>query len=68
MIDQSLKELNNDKPVVSVAEEMINDFSRIFVNRYDFDMTYVYKNLYRKNKLEYEFNGKNDLKKKSVIF
>jgi len=65
LLDQSLKELGVDKPIVSVAEEMINDFSRIFINRYYFNMTHVYKNLYRKNKLEYEFNGTQNLKEKT---
>ena len=68
LIDESLKRLNTDKPLVSVPEEMIHDFSRIFINRYSFDMTYVYKNLYRKNKLEYEFNGKENLNTKSIYF
>ena len=68
LIDESLKQLNCDKPVVSVAEEMMHDYSRIFINRYDFNMSYVYKGIYRKGKLEYEFNGNNELEKKSIIF
>ena len=40
----------------------MNDYSRIFVNRYQFNLDKVHKNLYRKNKLEYEFNGKTLLK------
>ena len=69
LIDKSLEELNTDKPIVSVSEEMINEFSRIFINRYNFDISYVHKGLYRKGKLEYEFNGKNaNLKTKSVYF
>jgi len=68
LIDESLKRLNTDKPIVSVAEEMINEYSRIFINRYDFNMSHVYKNLYRRGKLEYEFNGNENLKKKTIIF
>ncbi len=34
LIDESLKRLNTDKPLCSVSGEMINDYSRIFVNRY----------------------------------
>jgi hypothetical protein len=69
LIDESLKQLNFDKPIISVSEEMINDYSRIFINRYNFNISHVYKGLYRKNKLEYEFNGKNvDLKNKSIYF
>jgi len=68
LIDQSLKELDNPRPVVSVAEEMINQYSRIFINRYGFDISHVYNSLYRKGKLEYEFNGVASLKEKSVYF
>jgi hypothetical protein len=68
LIDQSLKELNTDKPIVSVAEEMINDFSRIFINRYNFEITHVYNGLYRKHKLEYEFNGNKKLNNKTILF
>jgi len=68
LLDYSLKELGTDKPVVSVAEEMLNDFARIFINRYDFDMTHVYKGLYRPQKLEYEFNGTQELEKKTITF
>jgi hypothetical protein len=63
LLDESLKQLNCDKPLTSVSETMINDYSRIFINRYDFDLTYVHKGLYMKNKLEYQFNGE----KKSLI-
>lgn len=68
LIDESLRQLDCDKPIVSVAEEMINEYSRIFVNRYNFSLTQVYKGIYRKNKLEYEFNGFNNLNEKSVYF
>jgi hypothetical protein len=68
LIDESLKRLNEDKPIVSVSEEIINDFSRIFINRYDFDISYVYNGLYRKGKLEYEFNGNKKLGDKSIYF
>lgn len=57
LIDRSLKDLNDDKPICSVAETMINDFSRIFVNRYDFDLVRVHKGLYLPRTLEYQFNG-----------
>lgn len=65
LIDESLKRLECDKPLCSVSENMINDYSRIFVNRYGFDLTHVYKNLYLKNNLEYEFNGRKELKIKT---
>ena len=66
MLDESLKRLEVDKPLCSVSEEMINEYSRIFVNRYDFDLSHVYKGLYRKGKLEYEFNGGKTLTEKTL--
>lgn len=68
LIDKSLEILETEKPLVSVSEEMINDYSRIFINRYNFSMTHVYKGLYRKRILEYEFNGQEKLNKKSIYF
>lgn len=62
MIDKSLNLLNTDKPLCSVSSDMINDYSRIFINKYQFDLTYVYNGLYTKGKLEYEFNGNQKLK------
>lgn len=67
LIDYSLKLLNDSKPIVSVADEMINEYSRMFINRYNFDMTYVYNGLYRKNHLEYEFNGNKKLNEKTLF-
>ena len=61
LLDKSLKELNCDKPLCSVSQTMVNDYSRIFINRYNFDLTYVYKDLYKKQKLEYEVNGSKSL-------
>jgi len=69
LLDYSLKLLEDDKPVVSVAEDNLHQFSRIFINRYDFDMTYVHKGLYMPGKLEYQFNGnKESLVKKSIYY
>lgn len=69
LIDRSLKELECDKPLASVSEDMLNYFSRIFINRYDFNMTYVHKGLYLPGKLEYQFNGlQESLKEKSIIY
>lgn len=65
LIDESLKRLEIDKPLCSVSDKMINEYSRIFINRYSFDLTHVYKNLYTKNSLEYEFNGNKELKNKT---
>jgi len=68
LMDKSLKELGDNKPIVSVADEMINEYSRMFINRYDFNLTHVYNGLYRKNHLEYEFNGNKNLEDKSIYF
>ena len=62
IIDEALKRLNVDKPNLSVPEELMNEYSRIFVNHYNFSLDKVHKNLYRKNKLEYEFNGQTLIK------
>lgn len=62
--DFVLKEFKNRKPLLSVSEDYFHSFSRLFINHYKFNLTKVYKNLYKKNKLEYEFNGENsDLEK-----
>ena len=65
LIDESLKQLNCDKPMATVAEEMFHDYSRIFIERYDFNLTHVYKGLYRPGKLEYTFNEEKELKVKT---
>ena len=57
LIDESLKILNIDKPLCSVPEELFHDFSRIFINRYSFEVNEVKKGIYRKKKLEYFFNS-----------
>jgi len=58
LLDQSLKELDDPLPHCTVSEELINDYARIFINRYGFKMDYVERNLYRKGKNEYLFNIK----------
>lgn len=60
LMDESLKRLNNDKPLLSVSEDMFSSFARMFINKYNFNMTFVHKNLYKKGKLEYQFNGNVD--------
>lgn len=56
LIDRALHKINQDKPVVTVPEELINDYSRILVNRYAFDLSTVAKGKYRPKRLEYVFN------------
>lgn len=55
LIDQALN-LIGDKPLVSVSQELLHDYSRMFVNRYKFILSDVVKGAYRENKLEYFFN------------
>lgn len=55
LMDKTLDLIGN-KPVVSVSEELLHDYSRIFINRYNFTLSNVTKGQYRKNKLEYFFN------------
>ncbi len=60
VIDHTLKMLDNDKPLVTVSEALMHDFSRIFINNYDFDLVHVHKGIYQPGKLEYQFNGNQD--------
>lgn len=55
LIDKALS-LIGDRPRLSVCQELIHDYSRIFVNRYNFNLTNVAKGKYRPHKLEYFFN------------
>lgn len=57
LVEKMLRILNHDKPLCSVSQEMLHDFSRAFINLFKFDLTEVKKGLYRKGKLEYVFNG-----------
>lgn len=52
-----LRSIDHDRPLATVAEEMMHDFARIFINRFDFDLSSVQKGLYRHGRLEYVFNG-----------
>jgi GNAT superfamily N-acetyltransferase len=65
LIDRSLKQLDCDKPMVTVPEEKINELSRIMVNRFSFNLMHVDKGLYRPNMLEYIFNDIADQRVKS---
>lgn len=57
LIDRALDAIGVVNPLVTVSEELIHDYSRIFVNRYGFELAHVHKGLYRTGKLEYSFNG-----------
>jgi ribosomal protein S18 acetylase RimI-like enzyme len=57
LVEKMLRELDDDKPSCTVAEEMLHQFSRPFINLFKFDVSRVEKGLYRPGKLEYVFNG-----------
>lgn len=56
LVERMLRALDSDRPSCTVAEEMLHQFSRPFINHFDFELTRVEKGLYRPGKLEYVFN------------
>ena len=56
LIDSMIDHLGVRHPHCTVSEELIHQYSRIFVNRYGFHLSSVDKGKYRKGKLEYCFN------------
>jgi GNAT superfamily N-acetyltransferase len=56
LIDRMLDTLECDRPLCTVAEEMLHLYSRAFINRYGFKLNNVEKGAYRRGKLEYRFN------------
>lgn len=56
LVEKMLVLLDHDKPHCTVAEEMLHDFSRPFVNYFNFNLKEVKKGMYRQGKLEYIFN------------
>ena len=66
LIDRILRLIDVDRPELTVSEELIHDYSRIFINRFGFDLTRVEKGLYRPGRLEYQFNGATNHRLKSV--
>lgn len=63
----TMTHFNNKKPLLSVSENNFHLFSRIFINIFEFELVQVYKGLYSKGKLEYQFNGKKDDLKKTEL-
>lgn len=57
LINQTLTEMESDKPIVTVSEELFHQYSRVFHHYYNFKIEQVQKGLYRRNKLEYIYNG-----------
>lgn len=56
LLDSMLDHLQIAKPHCTVSEELLGQYSRLFVNRYGFDLSHVSKGQYRPGKLEYHFN------------
>lgn len=57
LIEKMMRLLNHDKPRCTVAEELLHQYSRVFIERMGFQLTDVSKGAYRRGKLEYGFNG-----------
>jgi GNAT superfamily N-acetyltransferase len=57
LVERTLRALDDDKPHCTVAEELFHQYSRAFINLFQFDLSEVDKGRYRKNKLEYVFNA-----------
>jgi GNAT superfamily N-acetyltransferase len=57
LIDRMLRELDDDKPHCTVSEDMLDIYSRAFINHYKFDLARVDKGTYRQGRLEYVFNA-----------
>lgn len=55
LFERSFESLNTEKPFLTVSEEKLLEFEKIF-RYYDFKMTSVHNDLYRKGKKEYFFN------------
>lgn len=58
LIERMLRQLGSERPHCTVAEEMLHQFSRPFVNYFNFQLNRVERGLYRFGKLEYVFNEK----------
>lgn len=57
LIDKMLDLIEDDKPGVTVSEEMFHLYSRMFMKRYGFKLSDVTKGQYRPRKLEYLYNN-----------
>lgn len=53
--EASFDTLGTDKPFLTVSEEKLPEFQRVF-DYYGFKLTSIHNNLYRKDKKEYFFN------------
>jgi hypothetical protein len=60
LFQRAFQELDTDKPLLSVAGERLPEFHRIF-KYFGFELSQEYLGRYRKNSVEYAFNGLLDL-------
>jgi hypothetical protein len=56
LFGRAFDELNTDKPLLSVAEERLQSFQKIF-DYYGFELSKEYVGRYRVGRVEYSFNG-----------
>lgn len=56
LFERAFEELNTERPLLSVAEERLPVFQRIF-NHFGFELSQEYRSKYRIGKVEYAFNG-----------
>ena len=65
LLERAFAELGSDQPFCSVSEEMLHLVAPLFINRFGFTLTRVGQGIYRPDKLEYQFNGDHDLRRKT---
>jgi len=58
LIKSMLKELGDDSPYCTVSEDFFHMYAPIFINHFGWSIDDVQRDLYKKGKLEYFFNGK----------
>ena len=56
LMDRILKAIDCDRPLVTVPEELVLDWSRILVNRFAFRLDRIERGLYRPKRQEFLFN------------
>ncbi|MDQ7979047.1 GNAT family N-acetyltransferase [Paraburkholderia sp. SARCC-3016] len=56
LFDESFELLKSDKPLLTIAEEQLPQFGKIF-EHFGFEVGDKYQDIYRRNKAEYSYNG-----------
>jgi hypothetical protein len=57
LINTMLEELEDTKPLITVSEELLHEYSRVFHHYYNFRIEEIRRGVYRRNKLEYVYNN-----------